>query len=210
MPKQRKRKRKNRVLPLLLALLVLGGAGTLVYFVVLPMLGDSGPQAVPLDELQPAFAQQMDEHWWVISSCGVVIEAASMQPQQTLPLFGRSLNDPQPGQPAQWQGVATMSQDLQQMHDALGASPLRQQVSGLRMSGYRLPDVVLQGRIRVRFGTALHVGGTQDIPLADRLALVEQVLRQLDVQNPNYRGILDLSVQGQMPFTPNWDTNWVP
>ncbi|MCL2446545.1 MAG: cell division protein FtsQ/DivIB [Oscillospiraceae bacterium] len=210
MPKQRKRKRRNRVLPLLLALLVLGGAGTLVYFVVLPALGDSGPQTVPLDELQPAFVQQMDEHWWVISSCGIVMEAAAVQPQQTLPLLGRPLIDPQPGQPAQWQGVATAPQDLQQLHDALRESPLRQRVSGLRMSGYRLPDLIVQGRIRVRFGTALHVGGAQDIPLTDRLALVEQVLRQLDEQNPNYRGILDLSVQGQVPFTPNWDTNWVP
>lgn len=206
---KRKSKKKNRVLPILLALLVLGGAGTLAYFFVLPALVEPDPQVVLLDQLRPAFVQQMDEQWWVISSCGVVIESTPTQPN-LMPLLGRPLLEPQTGQSAQWQGAATMSQDLQEMHDALRQSALWQQVSALRLSGYRLPDLVLQGRIRVRFGTALHVGGVQDIPLIDRLALVEQVLRQLDEQNPNYRGILDLSVQGQMPFTPNWDTDWLP
>ena len=210
MPKQRKKKRKNRVLPLLLALLVLGGAGALVWIFVLPALDEPTTQAVPIEELQPAFAQQMDEQWWVISSCGVVIEALPARPQQAMPLVGRPLVDPQPGQPAQWENTATMPQDLQEMHDTLRQSPLWGQTSGLRVSGYRLPDLILQQRIRVRFGMALHVGGAQDIPLADRLALAEQVLRQLDAQNPNYRGILDLSVQGQMPFSPHWDVDWQP
>ncbi|MCL2195158.1 MAG: hypothetical protein FWB76_04320 [Oscillospiraceae bacterium] len=208
MPKPRKRRRKNRVLPILLALLVLGGTGALVHFLVLPALGDTA-QAVPLDQLQPAFAQQAHEQWWTLSSCGVVMESTPTQPN-LMPLLGRPLLDPQSGQPAQWQGVATMPQDLQAMHDTLRASSLWQQTSALRLSGYTLPDLVVQQRIRVRFGTALHVGGAQTIPLADRLALVDQVLRQLDAQNPNYRGVLDLSVQGQMPFTPNWDANWTP
>jgi hypothetical protein len=210
MPKQRKRKRRNRVLPLLLALLVLGGAGAFVWVFVLPALSDPAPQAVSIEELQPAFAQQMDEQWWVISSCGMVIESLPVRPEQAIRIVGRPLLEPQVGQPAQWENTATAPQDLQEMHDALRESPLWRQVSGLRMSGYRLPDVIVQGRIRVRFGTALHVGSAVDISLADRLALSEQVLRQLDEQNPNYRGVLDLSVQGQVPFTPNWDAHWVP
>jgi len=205
-----KKKKKNRVLPILLTLLVLGGAGAFVWVFILPALGESTPPPVPIEELQPAFAQQADEQWWVISSCGVIIEALPDRPPQAMPLIGRPLIDPQVGQPAQWENTATLPQDLQEMHVTLRQSPLWQQVSGLRLSGYRLPDVILQQRIRVRFGTALHVGGAVDIPLGDRLDMVEQVLRQLDEQNPNYRGVLDLSVQGQMPFTPHWENDWQP
>jgi len=162
------------------------------------------PNALRLEvqEHSPAFAQQQGDMWWLIAENGRLLERVEAPPQGILLLRGMPLYEAQPGQTAQWERAFTRAEDIHQLVSALRESALWPYITGLRVSTYTLPDVIYQDRIRIRLGSASPVGGTQEHNLRYMFLLAEQVLAHLNAQNPNYRGVLDLSVSGQTPFSP--------
>jgi len=164
------------------------------------------PNALRLEveEHRPAFAQQQGDMWWLIAENGRLLERIDTPPQDILLLRGMPLYEAQPGKTAQWERAFTRAGDMYHLVAALRESTLWPDVTGLRISTYTLPDVIYQDRIRIRLGSASPVGGTQEHNLRYMFLLAEQVLVHLNAQNPNYRGVLDLSVSGQTPFSPMW------
>ena len=162
------------------------------------------PNALRLEveELRPGFAQQQGDMWWLIAENGRLLERVETPPQGVLLLRGMPLYEAQPGHIAQWERAFTRAEDMYQLVAALRESALWPYISGLRVSTYTLPDVIYQDRIRIRLGSASPVGGTREHNLRYMFLLAEQVLVHLNAQNPNYRGVLDLSVSGQTPFSP--------
>jgi len=170
------------------------------------------PNALRLyvEEHQPAFAQQQDNMWWLIAENGRLLEQVEAPPEDMLMLRGMELYEARPGQIAQWERAFTRTEDMGLLISALRESTLWPYVTGLRISTYTLPDIIYQDRVRIRLGSASPVGGTQEHNLRYMFLLAEQVLEHLNDQNPNYRGVLDLSVSGQTPFSPMWGGEWEP
>jgi len=159
-----------------------------------------------VEDHAPVFAQYQDELWWLIADNGRLLEQTETPPEAgILMLRGTDLLDPEPGRNAQWERGLTRPGDLHSLFDALHESSLWPDVTGVRISGYAIPDVIYQDRIRIRFGSP-----AQEDDLSDKLRQAEQVITRLNEQNPNYRGMLDLGVAGQIPFTPMWGNEWQP
>jgi len=146
-----------------------------------------------VEELRPAFAQQFGEQWWIIAENGRLLELTDEPPNDALHLRGRVLYEPRAGQSAQWEGAFTRPDDLHELIHALRSSSLWPSVTGLRIAG-TIPDVIYQNRIRIRLGS--------EETLPYQFSLAEHVIEQLNSLNPNYRGVLDLGVDGQTPFSP--------
>ena len=155
-----------------------------------------------VEEHRPAFAQEQDGLWWLIAEDGRLLELTGTLPEGALMLRGMDLLEPRPGQSAQWERAFTSPDHLHDLLYALRESTLWPDITGLRISTYTLPDVIYQDRIRIRLGTASPVGGAQEYSLRYKFQSAEQVIERLNAQNPNYRGVLDLSVSNQIPFSP--------
>jgi hypothetical protein len=162
-----------------------------------------------VEELIPAFVQQQDGQWWLIAENGRLLDRVESSPEDVFHLRGMELLEPEPGQNARWEHAFTRPSDLQDLIDALRGSALFPYITGLRVSGYTTPDVIYQDRIRIRFGAVSPTGAQEGDCLRGQFQLAEHVLAQLNAQNPNYRGVLDLGVAGQVPFSPMWG-EWEP
>jgi len=160
-------------------------------------------------EHAPGFAQMQDELWWLIADTGRLLEHSHSLPEDVLVIRGADLMEPQPGGYAQWDGAFTQPGDMHQLIDALRDSGLLPHVTGLRISNYSIPDVIYQDRVRIRFGAASPVGGTEEYSLPEKLRFAQQALAELETQNPNYRGQMDLGA-GRADFTPRWENDWQP
>lgn len=169
------------------------------------------PNAVQLtvEEYVPIFAQQQDEHWWLIAEDGKLLERVDAAPEGLLTMVGAALDKPKAGSKARWVGSAAGAADLAALLAGLRGSVLWEDITGLRISSSSMPDAIYQGRIRIRFGTELLSAGAQGETLEGKIPTAEAIiLGELNAQNPEYRGQLDLS-RARGDFTPQWG-EWEP
>ena len=165
-----------------------------------------GTLHLTVEERAPAFAQQQDKLWWLLSEDGRLLGTENASPKGLMPITGAALLDPVAGQQAAWKNAFTAPQDIAALLACLRESSLWPGVSALRISTAATPDAVYQDRIRIRFGTATPSGSVgQEAVLAEKLRMAEEVIAQKDAQNPLQRGILDLSTYGKAYFTADWD-----
>jgi len=169
------------------------------------------PNALRLtvEEYAPAFAQQAGERWWLIAENGRLLERVEAPPEGLLLLSGAPLAGPRAGRAARWDKAFTRPGDLRRLIDALRGSAIWPSVTGLRISSFPVPDVIYQGRIRIRFGgSSPEAAASPAESLKAKLELAESILAKLEEQNPNYRGELDLGT-ARGDFSPKWG-DWAP
>jgi hypothetical protein len=153
-----------------------------------------------VEELSPMFVQEQDGLLWLISEGGKLLECTQQPQDGLLPLTGARLKSPKEGRGAHWVNAFTAPGDLALLRDALTESPLWPEITGLRISTAALPDAIYQDRVRIRFDSAFSREGD----LGNKIQLAGQILAELEAENPECRGILDLSIPGSSYFTPEW------
>jgi cell division septal protein FtsQ len=165
-----------------------------------------GTLHLTVEERAPAFAQQQDKLWWLLTEDGRLLGTETPMPEGLMPITGAALLEPVAGQQAAWKNAFTAPSDIAALLACLRASSLWPGVTGLRVSTAATPDAIYQDRIRIRFGTATpSASAGQEAMLAEKLRMAEEVIAQKDAQNPLQRGILDLSTYGKAYFTADWD-----
>ncbi|MDR0530743.1 MAG: hypothetical protein LBG83_01580 [Oscillospiraceae bacterium] len=155
---------------------------------------------------KPAYAQEQDGVWWVLSENGRLLEASGPQPKGLLVLTGLALTEPGIGLAAHWKGSRAKGENLAALAQELNASPLRKDITGLRVTSGPVPDAVYQGRLRLRFGAPPpNPGMLPEEILREKLRLAQQTIAELNQQNPKQRGVVDLSIMGQCYFSAEWN-----
>ena len=166
-----------------------------------------GTLHLTVEERVPAFVQEQDGLWWLITQDARLLGTAEEPPQGLMPLTGAPLVEPAAGQRAKWKNAFTAPSDIDVLLACLRESSLWEGVTALRISTAALPDAIYQDRIRIRFGTTAPsvAGATQEGTLREKLRMAEEVIAEKDAQNPLQQGILDLSTVGKAYFTADWD-----
>ena len=157
-----------------------------------------------VEELVPVFTQEQDGLWWLLSESGRLLEATAQPPSGLMPVTGARLESPRSGLDARWVDAFTAPGDLSLLRDALLESPLWPEITGLRVSTAALPDVLYQGRIRLRLGTVFAQDGGRDT-LQQKLRTAEGAIAELNAQNPGYQGVVDVYAPGKAYSTSEWD-----
>ena len=166
-----------------------------------------GTLHLTVEERVPAFAQEQDGLWWLMTQDARLLGTAEEPPQGLMALTGAPLLEPAAGRRAKWANAFTTPGDIDALLACLRESSLWPGVTALRVSTAALPDAIYQDRIRIRFGTAAPsvAGTTQEESLRVKLRMAEEVIAEKDAQNPLQQGILDLSTYGKAYFTADWD-----
>ena len=166
-----------------------------------------GTLHLTVEERVPAFAQEQDGLWWLLTQDARLLGTAEEMPQGLMPLTGAPLLEPVAGRRAKWENAFTSPSDIDVLLACLRESSLWPDITALRISTAALPDAIYQNRIRIRFGTAAPTvaGASQEGTLREKLRMAEEVVAEKDAQNPLQRGILDLSTYGKAYFTADWD-----
>ena len=165
-----------------------------------------GTLHLTVEERTAAFAQQQDKLWWLLTDDGRLLGAENALPEGLMPITGAALLKPVAGQRAKWRNAFTSPSDIAVLLACLRESSLWEDITALRISTAAMPDAIYQNRIRIRFGTATpSVANTsQEAALNAKLRMAEEVIAEKDGQNPQQRGILDLSTYGKAYFTADW------
>lgn len=156
-----------------------------------------------VEELVPVFAQEQGGLWWLLSDGGKLLESAAQPTEGLLLLTGARLQSPRAGYSARWEGAFTAPGDLSLLRAALLESPLWSEITGLRVCAAALPEVLYQDRIRLRLGAVFSQDGGRDT-LRQKLRTAEDTIRELDAQNPDFHGIVDVYAPGKAYSTPQW------
>jgi len=168
-----------------------------------------GTLHLTVEERVPAFAQQQDKLWWLLTQEGRLLGTEQAMPEGLMLITGAALLEPKAGRLAAWKNAFTTPADIAALLACLRESSLWPGITALRISTAATPDAIYQDRIRIRFGTATPSGSAgQEAVLAENLRMAEEVVAQKDAQNPLQRGILDLSTygkDGKAYFTADWD-----
>ena len=165
-----------------------------------------GTLHLAVEERAPAFAQQQDKLYWLLTQDGRLLGTADEMPAGLMPITGAALLNPVAGHMVKWKNAFTTPGDIAVLLSCLRESSLWPDITALRVSTAATPDAVYQDRIRIRFGTASPTvsGVPQEAALNAKLRMAEAVLAEKDEQNPLQRGILDLSIHGNAYFTADW------
>ncbi|MCL2107654.1 MAG: hypothetical protein FWH26_11445, partial [Oscillospiraceae bacterium] len=145
-------------------------------------------------------------HWGRLEETGKLLEALAELPPELLTLSGAELIKPAAGKQAKWEG-AVLPPDFKDLLGVLKDHGFEERITGLQISASPLPDVIYQGRIRIKFGSGLPAGSsslTVREVLGEKLRVGREALRQIEEENPHQRGVLDLSAYGKAYFTPDW------
>ncbi len=156
-------------------------------------------------DLKPAFAQEQDKVWWLLSERGKLLGTAKSLPKGLMPILGEPLQSPVAGQQARWKNAFTKPADISALLSCLKDSKLWSSVTAVQISTAALPDIVYQDRIRIRLGTASPSNNTTpEAVLQEKMRMAAEVIAEKDKQNPKQRGTLDLSTYGKAYFTADW------
>jgi len=152
-----------------------------------------------------AFAQQQGKRWLLISETGQLLEFAEEPPKGALRITGPTPEKPKAGQEIRWKGSRAAGHTLAALMRELRAAELTPEITGIRVTSGPVPDAIYQGRLRLRFGVPPPGAESEAEILREKLRLAKQTIADLDAQNPNRKGILDLSIMGQAYFSANWE-----
>ena len=156
-------------------------------------------------DTRAAFVQRQDEFWWLISEKGIVLERVDAPPEGVWVITGLALEKPTPGQTAKWSGSRASGDALAALMQELRESELKDDITGVRITSGPVPDAIYQGRLRLRFGAPPPNAESKEEILREKLRLARQTITSLNEQNPQQKGVLDLSIMGEAYFSTNWD-----
>jgi hypothetical protein len=159
-----------------------------------------------------ALFQKQGKQFWLLAENGLLLEAVNKRPKEKglLEISGKALLHPEAGKSAAWKDAAASADDLEPLLATLRESEIGKSITGLKIAGAMLPDAIYDGRIRIRLGAAslateIDRENTQAPErLQDILRRAEQVIAQLNAQNPKQHGVVDFSIAGKAYFTPDW------
>ena len=166
-----------------------------------------GTLHLTVEERTASFAQEQDGLWWLLTQDARLLGAVPEPPEGLMPLTGAPLLEPMAGRRAMWANAFTAPSDIDVLLACLRESTLWRGVTALRISTAALPDAIYEDRIRIRFGTAAPsvAGSTREGALREQLRVAEASVAEKDLENPLWRGTMDLSIYGKAYFTAEWD-----
>jgi cell division septal protein FtsQ len=161
-----------------------------------------GTLRLELTETTPAFyVRESPQAFWLLDIDGKLLERAAKPPKGLIVLEGAALKKPQAGLHAAWSTPQLQAEAVARLLKALETQPqLRKKITALNATVSAAPEAVYEGRIRLRFGTALEDEST----LTLQMRVAAETLQKLNAQNQNQRGVLDLSTAGKAYFTQDW------